>query len=287
MAGQGAKRRIAGPVLAGVASLLLGLQFAVGALVAHAAWRWPKAGVPVAAAAVLGMYLLAGLQASLMTAAVAAALHVAVFLKLGRAPTAALSAGVATLAAAAGLLDGPGLMGFTKADLAILSPAWSGWGLSPDAIDRMIDLLVYISPGSGAVQIAAGSAAATALVFSLRPGTDRGDTHFHLGLGPAWLLILFLAAAFLPVGVPPEARHAVHNILLFMSVPYFAVGLSVAGMLVRTSPALLFAAAGLAVFAPPAATGAVVLTGVLDTWFDFRKKLSNRLEGKDDEGNPH
>lgn len=267
--------------------MLLGLQFAAGALAAHTAWRWPKAGVPVAVAAVLGMYLLAGLQASLMTAAVAAALHVSVFLKLGRASTAALSAGVATLAAAAGLLDGPGLMGFTRMELEVLSPAWSGWGLNPDAIDRMIDLLVYISPGSGAVQIAAGSAAATALAFSLRAGTQGGETGFRLGLGPAWILILLLAASFLPVGVPPMARHASHNILLFMSVPYFAVGLSVAGMLVKMSPALLFLAAGLAVFAPPAATGAVILTGVLDTWFDFRKKLSNRLEGKDDEGTSH
>lgn len=273
MAGSGRTLKI---VLTGVLTLLMGLQFAAGALSARLASGRRTGGIVLAAILILVMYFLGGLQVSLMTAACAAALVTASAMKLSIQSAAALAAGIGTIAAVAGLVEGPGLMAIQRRELDSLLPEWAGEELGPGGRTYVLDAAAYLSPGLGAVQTAAGSALAAAL-FGMTGGfaTIRRED-LRLGLGTAWILIASLAAAIVPTQIPPEARAFAHNSLLFIAVPYFAVGAAVAGEAMRGMPGLLLPFVLLVVFATPLSVAAVTMTGVLDTWFDFRRRIRSK-----------
>jgi hypothetical protein len=267
-------------VLLGLLSFLLGVQFAAGAAAGRAACsRKAVRGNILSAGVVLGMYFLFGLQSALITAAMAAAICAGSRLGLSGTGTAAVTAASVAIAAAAGLVTGPGLMGLTSEEIRTVLDGFSSAQLPAALMDQMVDLLAYLSPGSGAIQAVAGSAAAVAFFRSIG-GTGLGKREdLRLGLLPAWIVIVGLAIALWPGPRPAFAVQASHNVLLFMSAPYFVTGAQVTSALLKTGPAMALLAAAAVLLAPPAALGAIVLTGVLDTWFDFRKRLSARTEG--------
>lgn len=273
MAGSGRTSKI---VLTGMLALFMGLQFAAGALSARLAAGRRPGGPLLSASLVLVMYFLGGLQASLMTAACSAALVTASATKMSLQSAAALAAGLGTIAAVAGLVEGPGLMAMQRGDLDGILPDWTGEGLGPGGRDMVLDAAAYLSPGLGAVQTAAGSALAAAF-FGMTGGfaTIRRED-MRLGLAPAWILIASLATALVPAEIPAEARAFAHNSLLFMAAPYFAVGAAVTGEAIRGLPGLLLPFALLVVFATPLSVAAVTMTGLLDTWFDFRRRIRSK-----------
>ena len=63
------------------------------------------------------------------------------------------------------------------------------------------------------------------------------------------------------------------NVLVFLAAPYGAVGLVILGEAVRRKPFLLAAGLFLAVAATPVIAAGVLLTGILDTWLDFRARF--------------
>jgi Na+/H+-dicarboxylate symporter len=60
-----------------------------------------------------------------------------------------------------------------------------------------------------------------------------------------------------------------------MAAPYGIIGFMVLAALTRRRPMLSFLALMLVFTAAPLALAAVVLTGILDTWLDFRKKIES------------
>ena len=263
-------------VLTGVLTLFMGPQFAAGALSARLASGRRAGGILLSALLVLVMYFAGGLQVSLMTAACAAALVTASATRMSLQSAAALAAGLGTIAAVAGLIEGTGLMAIQREELDSLLPDWAGEGLGPGGRDYVLDTAAYLSPGLGAVQTAAGSALAVAF-FGMTGGfaTIRRED-MRLGLGPAWILIASLAGALVPSEIPVEVRAFAHNSLLFMAAPYFAVGAAVTGEAMRVLPGLLLPFTLLVVFATPLSVAAVTMTGVLDTWFDFRRRIRSK-----------
>jgi hypothetical protein len=268
-------------ILTGLLSFLLGIQFAVGAAAGRAACsRKPLPGLLLSAAGVLGMYVLLGLQGALMTAALAAALCAGSRLGLPAMATASVAAAAVSVAAALGLVAGPGLMGFAPDDIRQVLTGFYPPGLPDSVRSELVDLLAYLSPGAGAIQAVAGSAAAVAFFRAMGgQGIDGRRQDLRMGLASAWIVIVSLAVALWPGMGRGFAVQAAHNVLLFMTAPYFVAGAQVFGVLLRGGPAMVLLAVAAVLLAPPAAFAAVVLTGVLDTWFDFRKRLRARTEG--------
>jgi len=265
--------------LAGLLSLLLGLQFTAGAVAGRAACsKKPLPALLGSFSIVVVMFLLLGLQGALMTAALAAALCAGSRLGLSGVRAASTAAAAVVVAAAAGLVAGPGLMGLAPGDVRQIIGGVYPVRLPDSAVESFVRLLSYLSPGAGAVQAVAGSAAAVAF-FRAMGGGGGSREELRLGLSPAWILIAALGTALWPGMHQGPALQASHNVLVFMTAPYFVVGAQVAGALLRTGPALVFLFVAAVLLAPPAAFAAVVLTGVLDTWFDFRKRLRARMEG--------
>jgi hypothetical protein len=266
-------------VLTGLLCFLLGIQFAAGAAAGRAACsRQAGRGFLASASIVLGVYFLLGLQGALMTAALAASLCAGSRLGLTSTATAAVSAAAVTLAASIGLFAGTGLMGLGSEDVRGVVSSLYSTRLPTEVMNDLVDLLAYLSPGAGAIQAVAGSAAAVAFFRATGGQGLKGREELRLGLEPSWIVIAGLLVAIWPGTLPGVAVRASHNALLFMTVPYFVVGAQVAGVLLRTGPSLALLAAVAVLLAPPAAFAAVVLTGVLDTWFDFRKRLRSRME---------
>jgi len=266
-------------VLVGIAAALLGLPFAAGAGAARLSLSGKALpGMAGAGLLVLAMYALSGLQGALMTAGVAVALVAASRAGMPPVRAAACAAAAAMAGALLGLFEGPGILALTAKDLEQVLSQYPE-ALFPSALrNEVATLLVYLSPGTGAVQMTAGAAVATAFYRAIGgPGLEARE-EIRLGLLPAWIVIAALVVLLLPAlqGDLPERLTA--NVLVFMTAPYFAVGASVAGALFRTGPAMVFPALFVAIIAPPAAMAAIVLAGVLDTWLDFRKRIRSRSE---------
>ena len=105
----------------------------------------------------------------------------------------------------------------------------------------------------------------------------------RLGLAPAWLVIAALGARLIP-GAPELAVVWADNALIFLSLPYLLVGLAVASRAIRgfgLSPILFVLAL---VLLPHVGIGLLALTGLLDTWFNFRAMINARIARRRDEG---
>ena len=70
------------------------------------------------------------------------------------------------------------------------------------------------------------------------------------------------------------------NISIFMILPYSAVGLAVCGKVLSIYPQSLLLAVLVVIIFPPLAVGLLMITGILDTWFDFRTRLKKIDERK-------
>ncbi len=73
------------------------------------------------------------------------------------------------------------------------------------------------------------------------------------------------------------------NLLLFMALPYTVEGFQVAVHWAKGIPGMLVLLAVSAIFATPLVVGGVLLTGILDTWFDYRNKIDQRIERTENE----
>jgi uncharacterized membrane protein YqaE (UPF0057 family) len=78
----------------------------------------------------------------------------------------------------------------------------------------------------------------------------------------------------------PYLQQAAVNISIFMILPYTAVGLAVCRKVLSIYPQSLLLAVLVGIIFPPIAVGLLVITGILDTWFDFRTRLKKIDERK-------
>ncbi len=101
-----------------------------------------------------------------------------------------------------------------------------------------------------------------------------------MGLIPAWILIAALAVNLAGGSLPYFLQQAAVNISIFMILPYSAVGLAVCRKVLSIYPQVLILAVLPAIVFPPIALGVLIITGILDTWFDFRTRLKKIYERK-------
>jgi len=247
--------------------------------------RDSKFGLPMALATLFVVFLISDFTGALI-AATGSGITVA-FVRSGRSFRFSLTAA----AAATALVCVFGTLLFLQQSLLssdnvqALMKLYGSTGMSSSEILFVMDLLIYILPALLALWAVAGvitSAIATRLVSRRRgiwPELPSEDS-LELGLLPAWILIAALAVNLVGKSFSPYLQQAAVNISIFMILPYTAVGLAVCRKVLSIYPQSLLLAVLVGIIFPPVAVGLLVITGILDTWFDFRTRLKKIDERK-------
>ena len=162
---------------------------------------------------------------------------------------------------------------------------YSSTGMSSAEIILVMDVLMYVLPSILALWAAAGVIASGAAVKLIN--NRRGvlldlpeDLSLKMGLIPAWILIAALAINLAGSSLPLFLQQAAVNTSIFLILPYSAVGLAVCRKVLSMYPQALIMAVLPAIVFPPLALGVLIITGILDTWFDFRTRLKKIYERK-------
>ncbi len=247
--------------------------------------RESKFGLPMALATLFVVFLISDFTGALI-AATGSGIIVAL-IRSGRSFRFSLTAAAAATALACIfgtlLLLQQSLLSFEN--VQALMQLYNSAGMSSSEIFFVMDMLIYLLPALLALWAVAGvitSAVAARLICRRRgiwpalPGEDS----LRLGLLPAWILIASLALNITCSSFSPYLQQAAVNISIFMILPYSAVGLAVCRKFLFLYPQSFLLAVLLGIIFPPIAVGLLMITGILDTWFDFRTRLESINERK-------
>ncbi len=264
--------------------VLMGIPFVGMTLMTASLLRGTLRGIVIGVAALTGIYLLGGFQAALVASAGSLAMTSSLRGGMDLTGSTAAGAAAASLAVVFGTLAMPETSILSSDSLDALMQIYRMAGLTPSEMGAILDAFLYLMPGLLVLWAAAGtmvSGAATKVLLSRREGvTAPPSGQLRLGLVPAWLLIASLAVNVLGEGAPEVILQGGMNCALVLLLPYAAVGVAVARAAVKGIPQLLLPVLLLLILMTPVALGAVVLTGILDTWFDFRERIARYRERK-------
>ncbi len=285
-----AKRKRSTQLLWGGLSLIMGFPFlAAGVSAALLSGRLNR-GLPFTAAIIFLSWYLAGFQGAVITAICAAVTAISVRLQFSLLKTLYLCSGLALLAGGLLSLGFPGFMNIGQSELDPLREVYLSAGLETDTIDTVFSLITYYSPGIGAAHIVLGSIVSV-LFFKSIMGKSKnmviqGTTLFRMHWGFAWVPIfcLIILVSARATFVPDVVLRIAKNLLVFSSLPYGIEGFQVAVKWAKGTPGMVFVLIVIAIFAPPFVLGGLILLGILDTWFDYRKKIDIRIERMKNEG---
>jgi len=277
-------------LLFGGLSLLAGVPFLAAGVSAKLLTGRLSRGLPVAALIVFLSWYLAGFQGAALVAVCAAVTAIAARSEYSLLKTFYVSSGFTLLAAALLSLGFTGFMNIGEPELEPLREIYVSAGLDSGTIDHVFSLITYYSPGIGAVQIVLGSIFSVLFFRSLNRNSKStaitGETRFSMHWAVAWIpivsLILLVTAGMSHVS--DVALRIAKNLLVFSALPYGIEGLQVAVKWAKGLPGVAVMLVVSAVFAPPLVLGGLVLLGILDTWFDYRKKIDLRIERMKNEG---
>jgi hypothetical protein len=276
-----------GKILIGFILAVVGLPFLGASVAALLMLEGLGRGLAACAAIAAGLLFLAGPQAAAMAALGSCSLYLAV----ARGRSLVESCGIA----AAAMMIGSLVFYASPGSVFMLPYGEQGqvWrqmlltmGLTSSEASTVIEATFRILPAMAAVWVLTGAALATVFLARLAdsrglalPGTGR----LRLGLPAAWLVIAALAARLMPGASQPVVAGA-DNVLIFMALPYLLVGAAVArrallGWGISPLPFVLAL-----VLLPHVGMALLAVGGLMDTWFDFRKMLNDRIARKRDEG---
>jgi len=275
-----------GIVTVGIILVLMGVPF-VGMTVMTAMMLAPdsRAGLPVALATLFVVFLISDFTGALIAATGAGFLTTLIRSgKSFRFSVAAASAATA-LASVFGTILLPEQSLLSGENIEALMQIYGSAGMTASEILAMMEILMYILPALLALWAAGGviiSAVAVGLINRRRRiELDLPiDTTLRLGLAPAWILIAALAVNLAGSGLSPFLQRAAVNVSLVMILPYSAVGIAVARKALSMYPQWLILAVFTGIIFPPFAIAVLAITGILDTWFDFRDRLKRIDERK-------
>jgi hypothetical protein len=272
-------------VLTGLLLLFLGIPFLGSSVMALLLSGSLAIGIPASLGILGGIYVLSGFQGALVAAAVAAALAVAYRLGRGIGTAAAVAAAAAVLAALVGTGYDPGFMSLSSVDLEPLTPLYSAAGFDQPEIARVFALIDYLSPGIGALQLAGGATLAAyfakALLAAYRGKKVAEEKRFDLSFQVIWLIIACLILNMFGdrlASIHPDILRMARNVLVFMALPYALLGGLIMKSYLMAAPQMLIPGALVLVFAPPLFMLGLVILGMLDFWFDFRRRIEARIE---------
>ncbi|MFO8183780.1 MAG: hypothetical protein R6U39_06350 [Candidatus Aegiribacteria sp.] len=274
-----------GIVVAGIILVLMGVPFVgMAVMTAMLVGRTAGQGLPLALGTLALVYLISGFNGALIAATGSGAMAGTILTGRNFRSSVTIASGATAVAAIFVTLLLPEGSFLSSDNLETLARMYGSAGISGSEIALAMELLVYILPALMALWAATGviAAGAAARMICMRGGTwpDTGEGEpVRLGLLPAWILIVALAAN-LAGGLPPEVKRASVNVSMFMALPYSVVGLSVLRRLLALYPRSLFLALLVGILFPPAAAGLLIITGILDTWIDFRALMERSKERK-------
>ncbi len=275
-----------GIIAVGIILVLMGIPF-VGMTIMTVMMLAPNSrfGLPMALATLFVVYLISDFTGALIAATGAG--FITAWIRSGRSFRFSVVAAAAATALASifGTFLLPEQSLLSVDNVETLMQFYSSAGMSSSEIIYVMNVLVYILPSVLALWAAAGviaSASAVKLINRQR-GIELdlpGDYSLRMGLIPAWILIVALAVNLAGSSLPFFLQQAAVNISIFMILPYSAVGLAVCRKVLSKYPQGLILAVLLAIVFPPFALGVLIITGILDTWFDFRTRLKKIDERK-------
>lgn len=224
---------------------------------------------------------LMGPQAGIMTVLCSAVLALCLRKRVGTTHTIALTAAVAVLGASLPTDPDPVFMHMRLDDMEPLTQLYAEMGVEPSLIGEVFSTMEYLSPGMGAIQISLGCMAAVLFLKAMKRDCFGPSGRFALGWETAWVLIACLLARVFADALPPVTARIADNVLLFMALPYLIEGGAVVLRWAASFPGMTVVLAVAFLLATPFMLGAVALTGVLDTWFDFRRRIDIKVERLD------
>jgi hypothetical protein len=278
-------------LLLGLLVAILGLPFLGTALLGSLLSGSLIAGMIGSVLVLGGLFLLSGLQAASIAAVGGGILALSV--RMGRSYVDAVAVAIAASVLMALLTQGPspGFMVFSPEERQLVMSVYTSGGIARSDAVSLLQLMDYMSPGIGALHIAAGTVAASGLCMGLvrRRSQDLAVRlrDLRLGLLPAWLVIGGLVINLLSGSLSYQTVRIARNGLLFLLLPYVIVGAIIAREYLKLFPGVALGAVLLLVLAPPVLMALIALTGLLDTWLDFRKRIDNFKERRRNEGPPY
>lgn len=274
-----------GIVVTGIILVLMGVPFVgMAVMTAMLVGRTAGQGLPLALGTLAVVYLISGFNGALIAAAGSGVIAGTILTGRDFRSSVTIASGTTALAAVFVTLLLPEGSFLSSDNLETLARMYGSAGISASEIALAMELLVYILPALMALWAATGVIAAgvAARMICRRggswPETGEGEP-VRLGLVPAWILIVALAANLIS-GLPPEVKRASVNVSMFMALPYSVVGLSVLRRLLMLYPRSLFLALLVGIIFPPVAVGLLMIAGILDTWIDFRALMDRSKERK-------
>lgn len=271
-------------------ALITGLPFLAAGVSAFLLSGRLNRGLPLTAVILFSVWFATGFHGAGVAAVCSVAAAVSAGSGFSLMKTIYWTAGLTLLAGGLLSLGFSGFMNIGESELEPLREVYLSAGMEPATIDHVFNLILYFSPGIGAAQITVGAVAAVLFFRSLQgrgnilPGL-QGTKRFSMHWGVAWIPILCLAAVAMSrtASLPDPLVRMAGNLLLFMALPYTVEGFQVAVYWAKGIPGMLVLLAVSAVFATPLVIGGVLLTGILDTWFDYRNKIDQRIERTENE----
>lgn len=270
----------------GIILVLMGVPF-VGMTVMTVMLLAPntKFALPMALCTLFIIYLIADFTGALIAATGAG--FMTAFIRSGRSFrfSAAAAAAATALSSVFGTILLPEQSLLSAGNVDALVQFYTSAGISSSKIVLVMNVLIYILPSVLALWAATGVIASGAAVrlINRRRGIHldlQDDIPLKMGLIPAWILIAALAVNLSGSTLPGFLQQAAVNITIFMILPYSAVGLAVSRLLLSMYPHVLFLVILPAILFWPFTLGVLLITGILDTWFDFRTRLMKINERK-------
>lgn len=259
----------------------MGVPFPVAGVASSLMARRPRILIP------LGMLLasvpgfLIGPQTGVMTVLCAGALAVCIHYGAGVHQAMAVAAAATVLGAALPFYPSPVFMSLSPADMEPVTQLYVDMGMERSVIEDVFSTMEYLAPGIGAVQISLGCMASVVFVAALRRGGFRRSGRFSMAWQVAWVLIACLAVRVFAGSLPAAALRIADNVMLFMALPYLIEGGAVVLRWASAYPGMTVVLVIALVLVTPMLLIVVAFTGVLDTWFDFRRRLDMKAERLD------
>lgn len=248
-----------------------------------------RTALPLAVVILVGVYLISDFTGAVITATGSGLLTAGIRSGRSLELSAIVASGAVAVASIISTIMIPEQSLLSQENMEALSQIYRSAGLSSSEITSILNIFLYILPSLLAVWAVSGTAAAA---FAVRLANQRRKKEFkiitqgmeiRLGLLPAWILIAALSVNLTGVGFPQYVQQAAVNISIFMILPYSLVGFGIFRAALRCYPMMLLAVIPIAIIFPPAAIAILVLSGIMDTWFDFRLRLTKLLERKTQE----
>ncbi|MCK4506055.1 MAG: hypothetical protein KAW14_10595 [Candidatus Aegiribacteria sp.] len=279
-----------GIIALGILLILIGIPFVgMTIMTMMLSLSSSRTALPLAVVTLVGVYLISDFTGALITATGSGLL--AAGIRSGRSLefSTMFASGAAAITSIFGTILMPDQSLLSQENMEALSLIYRSAGLSSSEIAAILNILLYILPSLLAIWAVTGTVAAAVAVRSVNQRRKEPikiitqGMEIRLGLLPAWIMIAALFANLIGGGFPPYAQQAAVNISIFMILPYSLVGFGIFRIALRSFPMLLLAAVPLAIIFPPAAICILALSGIMDTWFDFRLRLKKYLERKTQE----